>query len=140
MMKVLKYILLILVLTATATKAEAKIIVAEHMYIFGFSASFNDSILYMTDIQDVQGASYDTKNDFLLARDLYSSQLKEYLAEKKGQPNRVCLVMFSTSKKKAEKKYQKLKKLDAGKDGVIVGMQFLTSDDFKFEAVELSDE
>ena len=139
MMKVLKYILLIFVLTATATRAEAKIIVTEHMYVFGFSASFNDSILYMTDIQDVQGASYDTKNDFLLARDLYSSQLKEYLTEKKGMPNRVCLVMFSTSKKKAEKKYQKLKKQYAGKDGVIRGMQYLTVDDFKFEAPEITD-
>jgi hypothetical protein len=132
--------LLVLVLTLTATKAEAKIVVAEHMYMFGFSASFNDSILYITDIQDVPGASYDTKTKFLMGREHYSSQLKEFLAEKKGQPNRICLVMFATSRKEAEKKYQKLKKKYAGKDGIIYGLQYLNSDEFKFEAVELSDE
>lgn len=134
-MKTIKYILLILVLTVTATKAEAKIVVTEHMYIFGFSASFNDSTLYITDIQDVQGASYDTKKEFLLGRENYSSQLKEFLAEKKGQPNRVCMVLFATTKKKAEKKYQKLKKKYTGKDGIAYGLHYLSSDEFKFEVI-----
>ena len=103
MMKTLKYIVLSLVLAATATTAEAKIIVTEHMYIFGFSASFLDSTLYITDIQDVQGASYDTKDKFLLGRELYSNQLKEFLTDQKGQANRICLVMFATTRKEAEK-------------------------------------
>ena len=139
MMKLLKCMLLVMVLTLTATKAEAKIVVAEHMYMFGFSASFTDSVLYITDIQDVPGVSYDSKTKFLMGREHYSSQLKEFLAEKKGQPNRICLVMFATSKKKAEKKYQNLKKKYAEKDGIIYGLQYLKSDEFKFEAVELSD-
>ena len=139
MMKFMKYIVLSLVLAAMSTKAEAKIIVAEHMYMFGFSASFTDSTLYITDIQDVPGASYDTKSKFLLGRDVYSTQLKEFLTEKKDQPNRVCIVMFATTKKEAEKKYQKFKKKYAGKNGVIRGMQYLTVDEFKFEAPEMSD-
>ena len=134
-MNTLKYMVLALLLAATATTAEAKIVVTEHMYIFGFSASFNDSILYITDIQDVQGASYETKSDFLVGREYYSTQLKEFLAEKMGQPNRVCLVLFATTKKKAEKKYQKLKKKYTGKDGIAHGLQYLSSDDFKFEVV-----
>jgi hypothetical protein len=137
-MKTLKYLVLTLVLAATATTAEAKKIQAEHMYIFGFAASFNDSTIYITDIQDVKGAWYDTKSGFLLARDNYSYQLKEYLAEQKGQPNRVCLVMFATNKKKAEKKYLKLKKKYMNKDGVIPGVQYLTENDFKFNAVDMS--
>lgn len=135
MMKLFKCMLL--VLTLTATKAEAKIVVTEHMYMFGFSASFNDSILYITDIQDVPGASYDTKTKFLMGREHYSSQLKEFLSEKKGQSDRICLVIFATTKKKAEKKYQNLKKKYAGKNGFIYGLQHLKSDEFKFEAVEV---
>ena len=139
-MRTLKYIALALLLAVTATTAEAKRVKAPHMYIFGFSASFVDSTLYITDIQDVENVWYDTKTGFLLERDSYSSQLKDYMTEKKGQPNRVCLVMFATNKKKAEKKYEKLKKKYADKNGVIIGLQYLTSADFKFNAVEVSEE
>ena len=134
-MKTLKYVLLILTLTVAATKAEAKIVIAEHMYMFGFSASFTDSTLYITDIQDVQGVSYESKTKFLFGRDSYSNQLKEFLAEKKGQPNRVCIVFFEVNKKKAEKKYQKLKKKYTGKDGVVYGLQYLSSDEFTFTPI-----
>ena len=139
-MKTLKYIMLALVLAAMTTTAEAKQVQAKHMYMFGFSASFNDSTLYLTDIQDVENAWYDTKTGFLLARDNYSYQLKEYLAEQKGQPNRVCLVMFATTRKKAEKLYEKLKKKYIGKDGKIYGLQYLTANEFKFNAVDIATE
>ena len=138
-MKTLKYIVLTLVLATMATTAEAKLVCTEHMYIFGLAASFTDSTLYLTDIQEVEGAWYDTKDDALMGRDSYSSQLKDYVTEKKGQANRVCLVMFATSKKKAEKKYEKLKKKYADRNGVIAGLQYLTSSDFKFNAVDMSD-
>ena len=136
----MKYLMLALILAATATTAEAKHVRAEHMYIFGFSASFNDSTLYITDIQDVQGAWYDSKTKFLLARDSYSSQLKEFLAEKKGQNDRVCLVMYASTRKKAEKKYEALKKKYASKDGIIYGLEFLRSDEFQFNIVDMSEE
>ena len=139
-MKTLKYVMLALVLAAMTTTAEAKQVRAKHMYIFGFSASFNDSTLYITDIQDVENAWYDSKTGFLLARDSYSYQLKEYLSEQKGLPHRVCLVMFATTRKKAEKLYEKLKKKYAGKDGIINGMQYLTADEFKFNAVDIATE
>ena len=139
-MKTMKFIVLALLVAATVTTAEAKQVKAPHMYIFGFAASFVDTTLYMTDIQDVECAWYDTKEEALLGRDSYSYQLKEFLSEKKGQPNRVCLVIFSTDKKKAEKKYEKLKKKYMSKDGSIPGMQYLTVADFKFEPVEITEE
>ena len=138
-MKTLKYLVFALVLLAMTETAEAKRVSANHMYMFGFSASFNDSVLYITDIQDVQGAWYDTKNGSLHGRENYSYQLKTYLEEKKGKSNRVCLVIFATTKKKAEKKYAKLKKKYAGKDGVVYGLEYLKADEFRFEAVDFSD-
>lgn len=139
-MKTLKYLVFALVLLAMTETAEAKRVSANHMYMFGFSASFNDSVLYITDIQDVRGAWYDTKNGSLHGRENYSYQLKTYLEEKKGKSNRVCLVIFATTKKKAEKKYAKLKKKYAGKDGIIYGLEYLKADEFKFEVVDFSEE
>ena len=129
-----------LVLAATATTAEAKQVRLPHMYMFGFSASFVDSTLYLTDVQDVEGAWYDTKDKALLERDNYANQLKDYMKENLGQSNRVCLVIFATTKKKAEKKYLKLKKKYMSRDGIIHGMKYLTAADFKFTPIDISEE
>ena len=101
-MKSLRYILLLAV-TLLTVEASAKIEMKDNIYMFGFSASFKDSIVYTTDIQNVEGLWIDTKNNFLLNRDEYSHQLKEYLSDKLQQQNRVCMVFFYTKKKKAEK-------------------------------------
>jgi hypothetical protein len=139
-MKYLKYIVLTL-LVCVAMGAEAKTIKACHMYVFGFAASFKDSVVYMTEIQDVQGAMYDTKTKFLLGRDSYSDQLKTYFRETMQMPNRVCMVMFSTSKKKAEKQYLKLrsKYLSDKKHTSSYEVRYVTMQDFKFEPVGLDE-
>ena len=139
-MRFLKYIVLTL-LVCVAMGAEAKTVKARHMYVFGFAASFKDSVVYMTEIQDVQGALYDTKTKFLLGRDSYSDQLKTYFKEKKQMSDRVCMVMFSTSKKKAEKKYMKLRKKYMGdkKRPSTYEVRYVTTQDFEFEPVAMDE-
>ena len=139
-MRFLKYIVLTL-LVCVAMGAEAKTVKARHMYVFGFAASFKDSVVYMTEIQDVQGAMYDKKTKFLLGRDSYSDQLKTYFKEKKQMSDRVCMVMFSTSKKKAEKKYLKLRKKYVGdkKRPSTYEVRYVTIQDFEFEPVGLDE-
>jgi hypothetical protein len=139
-MRFLKYIVLTL-LVCVAMGAEAKTVKARHMYVFGFAASFKDSVVYMTEIQDVQGALYDTKTKFLLGRDSYSDQLKAFFKEKMQLSDRVCMVMFSTSKKKAEKKYMKLRKKYTGdkKRPSTYEVRYVTMQDFKFEPVGLDE-
>lgn len=74
-MKILKYILFSLLLTAAMpTEMQAKRMKMPKMFMFGFSASFQDSIIYMTDVQEIEGAWYDTKTKFLLGRQHYSYQ------------------------------------------------------------------
>ena len=107
-MKFLKYIALAL-LTLVVTGTEAKTVKVPHVYLFGFSASFQDSLVFFTDIQDIPNAWYDKKTKFLAGRDTYSDQLKTFLTEQ-GAPNRVCMVFFSTNKSKLEKRYLKLRK------------------------------
>lgn len=146
-MKSLKY-LVVALLVALATGAEAKNIQVPHLYLFGFSASFQDSILYFTDIQDIEGAWIDKKTKFLKERENYSYQLKNYLTEQ-NQPNRVCMVIFATSKSKAEKKYNKLmkrysnsskKKRKKGHLSEAYDIKHISQDEFKFERVDIQEE
>lgn len=138
-MRFLKYIVLTL-LVCVAMGAEAKTVKARHMYVFGFAASFKDSVVYMTEIQDVPNVWYDTKSKFLLGRDNYSAQLKEYFRDKLQMPDRVCMVIFAKTMKKAEKKYLKLRKkyLSDKKHTSTYEVRYVTTQDFKFEAVDVS--
>lgn len=139
-MRYLKYMLLTL-LVSVAMGAEAKQVQVPHMYMFGFAASFKDSVVYMTEIQDVQKVWYDKKTKFLLGRDIYSSQLQEHFKEKMQMPDRVCVVVFAKSLKKAEKKYLKLRKkyLSDAKHTSSYEVRYITTQDFKFEPVDLSE-
>ena len=132
-MKSLRYILLLAV-TLLTVEASAKIEMKDNIYMFGFSASFKDSIVYTTDIQNVEGLWIDTKNNFLLNRDEYSHQLKVYLTEKLQQQNRICMLFFYDKKKKAEKEFLKLmKKYKKGYE-----VRHVSAAEFKFEPIDMS--
>ena len=134
-MKILKFILLSVALV-TALSVEGKTLKTSHLYMFGFSASFKDSVIYITDIQDIQGACINSKGHFLLGRDEYSRQLNTYLTDQMQQSGRICMVMFSPKKKKAEKQYQKLmKKYKRGYE-----VRYLSSPAFQFTVVDISPE
>jgi hypothetical protein len=133
--------MLFTLLVSVAMGAEAKQVQVPHMYVFGFAASFKDSVVYMTEIQDIQKAWYDTKTKFLLGRDNYAAQLKEHFATKMQQRDRVCVVVFAKTMKKAEKKYLKLRKKYIGdaKHPSTYEVRYITTQDFKFETVDLSE-
>jgi hypothetical protein len=134
-MKSIRYILL-LVVALTALGASAKPIKTNRVYMFGFSASFKDSIIYVTDIQNVPGTWVESKNKFLLVRDEYSRQMKDYLEEKLQQEKRVCVVLYYLKKKKAEKEFLKLmKKYKKGYE-----VRYVNEKDFKFEAIDMSEQ
>lgn len=133
-MKHLKYILLGIAFIMTASLS-AKPLKTNKIYMFGFSASFKDSVVYVTDIQNVQGAWIETKSKFLLARDEYSRQLKNHLADQLQQPKRVCMVFFAMNRKKIEKEYLKLmKKYKKGYE-----IRYLNATEFKFEAIDMTE-
>ncbi len=132
-MKLLKFILLT-TLVLTVQGIHARPLKTNSIYMFGFSASFKDSIVYVTDIQNVQGAWIDTKNKFLMGREHYSSQLNNYLADSLNMPGRVSMVLFATKKKKAEKLFLKLmKKYKKGYE-----IRYLNATEFKFDSVDMS--
>ena len=76
-------------------------------YVFGFASSFNDSTVYFTDIQELDSAWFTSKNKFLIGRENYSYQLRDYLASI-GEQHRTCVVEYDTDPKKLEKVWNKL--------------------------------
>lgn len=78
-------------------------------YMFGIAASFNDSTVYFTPVQEVDSTWFVKRNKilFLQDRNNYSYQLRNYL-EQQGEKDRTCAVFFGTSHKKVEAKWVKI--------------------------------
>lgn len=107
------------------------------IYVFGFAASFNDSTVYISDIQQLDSAYIDSKTNFLYSRENYSYQLRDYLAAH-GMKNATCITSFALKRKDAEKKYLKMRKryLKGGNFQI----KTLESSEFKFDAIPLPKE
>ncbi len=79
------------------------------IFMFGFASSFNDSIVYLTDIQTVNAYLVNNRTKFLANREDYSYQLRNYLQSNGLEAYPTCITMFAENEKDATKKYLKLK-------------------------------
>jgi hypothetical protein len=147
-MKKLTYLLLaITAAICTPSTASAKATVAKEMYMFGFAASFNDTIVHITDIQRVDSTWIDSKSKFLLGREHYSTQMRDYVAETLKMPQRTCITIYSTTRKKIEKEYLKLMRLYSPKvekkkkkdiKTNLFDVRHINQNEFKFTPVNMS--
>lgn len=103
------------------------------VYIYGFAASFNDSTVYITEIQQLDSAYIDSKTKFLYSRNNYSAQMRDYL-QTVGFPHATCITSFALKRKDAEKKYLKLRKRYLEKGAY--NIKYLKESDFKFQAIK----
>ena len=109
------------------------------VYLYGFAASFNDSTVYFTDIQELDSAVVD-RGGFLYGRDSYSYHLRDYLASK-GFEHATCVTMWATKRDVIEKKFQNMR----SRYGVVFGkktkkkntytIKYLTTDEFHYQAI-----
>lgn len=127
--------ILLITMTAIAGVAQTKTELRP-AYICGFAASFNDSTVYLTEIQSFDSVLVDSKTKFLTERESYSYQLKEYL-KSVGFTNPTCITLFAFKRSDIEKKYLKLKKKYT--KGGRFDVRYLTSSDFKFVAIKKTD-
>ena len=140
-MKLIKQLTLAIVLMAAgATNVQAQNVKVPHAYMFGFVASFNDSTVYFTDIQQVDSVWVTKKKKMLAGRNNYSYQLREFFAQKRNMPNRTCVVVANTNRKKVEKKYIKMKNKYLVKSKKPYDVRNIADSDFKFSAVDMSNE
>lgn len=128
-----RYVLLAVVIMTFFMGMSAKDKQVPKIYAFGFSASFNDSIVYFTDIQEIENVWVREKSNFLASRDNYSYQLREYLT-KQNQAHRTCIFTYAFDRKHIEKKYVKMK-AKYTKNGDF-DVRYITAKDFHFNAVE----
>ena len=79
------------------------------IYMFGFAASFSDSVSCQTQVQRMDSAWLDN-HGFLIDRSLYSLQLQSYVEQMEGVKNPVCTIFFNKKERRIRKLWQKLKK------------------------------
>lgn len=140
-MKQLKYIsIAILLAVILPSAATAKPVLQPKAYLFGFIANFTDSVIYFTDIQEIEGVLTDSKTKFLVARSEYSNQLRNYFAEKLKMPHRTCVVSYALTRKDAEKKLMKFRKFYLQKNAGKYDVRNLNENEFKFTAVNVLDD
>lgn len=102
------------------------------LFLYGFAASFNDSIVYITNIEELDTAWVDAKTGFLYSRDNYSYQLRDYLRAK-GVDHPTCITVYATTRKQAEKKYTSLKRRYTAKGAYDI--RYITEDEFTFSPI-----
>ncbi len=138
-MRVLKYTLLAALFAVLLPQAaQAKGTMLPKAYLYGFIANFTDSVVYFTDIQEVDSVWYDKKTKFLLGRSSYSAQLKNYFTYTLNKPNSTCIVSFGLTRKAAEKKYAKLKKQYTDKHAGAYEIRSLNENEFRFTPVNMA--
>ena len=126
---------------STSAGAGAKNDRKQKLYMFGISASFTDTIVHFTPIQEISDAWMDKKKRFLLGRQEYSYQLRDFLAGQLAMPQRTCIVFYEKKLKKAEKKRAKILDLynNPAKNGRRYDVRYITGEDFKFQSVDMSE-
>ena len=138
-MKLYKYAIAVALFVATIipTTTVAKGVVAEKVYMFGFAASFNDTIVHFTEIQELDSAWVDTKTKFLLGRTQYSGELRSYLASM-SMPRRTCVVIYDKKLERLQKRYLKMQKLYAGdkKQKTHNDIRTIAISDFQFKPID----
>ena len=82
----------------------------KRVYLYGVSIDFNDSVVYMTDIQYLDSMIIQ-KDGSLQGQAGYSHQMKLYLEGELGEDNQTCAVIYSDDKRKMEKKFLKMRKM-----------------------------
>ena len=138
-MRLIKPLMIAIALMAAGTmKVQAQDVKVPQAYMFGFVASFNDSTVYFTNIQQVDNAWVTKKKQFLAGRNQYSIQLREFFANQRNMPNRTCVVIANVDRKKLGKKYIKMKNKYLVKSKKPYDVRNISESDFKFETVDMS--
>ncbi len=91
----------------------------------------------MSDVQTLKNAWVADKTKFLINRENYSYQLKNYM-ESKGLPHRTCMIIYSLKRKDAEKKYKKIKNKYTKRGNIDI--KYLTDANFHFTTIDNSED
>lgn len=80
----------------------------KRVYAFGYAETLNDTVIYITQIQELEGAELDNKG-FIHFRESYDAQLQHYLMSVQ-KSHTMCITIYGTSRSKLEKKFIRLRR------------------------------
>jgi hypothetical protein len=106
-------------------------------YMFGFAASFTDSIVFFTDIQEVDSVWLMPKKKIVAGKSNYAYQLRNFCADSLGFRNRTVVVVSSLKRKDIEKKYAKMKKDYTVKRAGLYDVHYIDASEFRFTPVNM---
>ena len=81
----------------------------KHIYLYGVAINFNDSTVYLTDVQHLDSVIIHL-DGAIQNYASYSMQLKVYLEGTLDETTQTCAVIYSEKKKALEKRYLKTRK------------------------------
>lgn len=81
----------------------------KRVYMFGIATNFNDSTVYLTDVQHIDSLIIN-QDGSLRNHAGFTLQLKVYLEGTLNEINQTCAVFYSDKKKKLEKRFIKVRK------------------------------
>ena len=140
-MKFVRHIMLAAVLMAAIaylpTVAQNRVV--PKAYMFGFAASFNDSIVFFTDIQEVDSIWMLPKKKIVAGKSNYAYQLRNFFADSLGLKNRTVVVFSALKRKDIEKKFLKLKKDYTEKNAGKYDVHYIKTSEFRFTPVNMDD-
>ena len=88
------------------------------LYVMGASISFSDTVVYFTEIQELDGVLLE--KGLMPNRQLYSYELKDYMSAKENMPGRISVIFYSEKRKELEKKEKNVKKRLETKENMTV--------------------
>lgn len=90
------------------------------VWMFGFSASFTDSTIYISNVQLVDPVYIETSTGFLYDRSIYSLQVENFVEEQLGKPRTTCTIFFGKNRKKIDDKFFTIRRRYLKEDGMAV--------------------
>lgn len=104
-------------------------------YIFGCATCLGDSIIYISDIQSLQGITLNKKNGLAEMHHDYAHEFESALNDKYNK-HFTCALFVSTKKKDVEKKYLGiLKRMSKNKS---IKIEHVGISEFQFKRIDIS--
>lgn len=110
------YISIFFALFCAVSLVSAKGDEKEGAYLLGVSFNYNDSIVYFTEIQFLEGVQLQSRSRILPDRQHYAYELKDYMNFTEGKPGRTSAIYFAKKRSKLERVEAKVKKKILHKD------------------------
>ena len=112
------------------TEKKVKVDKPRRVYMYGASVNFNDSTVYLTDIQHLDSVIVNAEGA-LSNYAGYALQFKVYLEGTLGETNQTCAVIYSTRKTKIDNDFNKTRyRLESDKNKTL---KRISKDNFTFQ-------